>query len=100
MPYRAVNLARVRTYPLPDRHSRVALEHLVMPDAPVPAFESSDLDEVAERIAAARQNGRPVIWMIGAHVVKRGLAPLLDRPDGARGDYAPGKQRRDHHPRF
>ena len=26
---------------------------------------------------AARQAGRPVIWMIGAHVVKRGLAPLL-----------------------
>ena len=26
MPYKAVNLGRVRTYPLPNRHSRVALE--------------------------------------------------------------------------
>ncbi len=77
MPYRAVNLARVHTYPLPERQSRVALDHLIMPDAPVPAFESSDLDEVADRIAAARRNGRPVIWMIGGHVVKRGLAPVL-----------------------
>ena len=34
MPYRAVNLARVHTYPLPERQSRVALEHLIMPDAP------------------------------------------------------------------
>ena len=31
MPFRAVNLSRVRTYPLPDRRSRVALENLVLP---------------------------------------------------------------------
>ena len=37
----------------------------------------SSLAEVAGRIAEARRAGRPVIWMIGAHVVKRGLAPLL-----------------------
>ncbi len=77
MPFRAVNLAHVRTYPLPDRQSRVALENLVYPETPAPAFESPDLEEVAGRIAAARQAGRPVIWMIGGHVVKRGLAPLL-----------------------
>ncbi len=77
MPFRAVNLARVRTYPLPNRHNRVALENLVRPETPAPAFQSADLDEVVERIAAARRAGRPVIWMIGAHVVKRGLSPLL-----------------------
>ncbi len=77
MPFRAVNLARVRTYPLPNRHSRVALENLVRPETPAPAFDSPDLDEVAGRIAEARRAGHPVIWMIGAHVVKRGLSPLL-----------------------
>lgn len=77
MPYHAVDLLRVRTYPLPNRSSRVALENLVLPGAPVPDFVSPDLDEVAQRIADARKAGRPVIWMIGAHVVKRGLAPLL-----------------------
>lgn len=77
MPFRAVNLSRVRTYPLPDRHSRVALENLVLPETLVPEFDSPDLGEVAQRIAVARKAGRPVIWSIGAHVVKRGLAPLL-----------------------
>jgi phosphoheptose isomerase len=77
MPFRAVNLSKVRTYPLPDRHSRVMLENLVLPASPVPEFVSTDLDEVSQRIAAARKAGRPVIWSLGAHVVKRGLAPLL-----------------------
>ncbi|HEX9018139.1 MAG TPA: SIS domain-containing protein [Anaerolineaceae bacterium] len=77
MPFRAVDLTRVRTYPLPQRQNRVALENLVRPEEPAPLFDSPDLDEVAGRIAAARQAGRPVIFMIGAHVIKRGLAPLL-----------------------
>jgi phosphoheptose isomerase len=36
-----------------------------------------DLREVAGRIVAAREAGRPVIWMIGGHVVKSGLAPVI-----------------------
>lgn len=77
MPFRAVDLTRVRTTPLPERRSRVALDALVRPETPAPAFVSPDLDEVCRRIADARKEGRPVIWTIGAHVVKRGLSPLL-----------------------
>jgi phosphoheptose isomerase len=81
MPYRSVDLRQVRTYPLPERQNRVAVENLIRPESAVPAFESAigarELAEVAGRIADARRAGRPVIWMIGAHVVKRGLAPLL-----------------------
>ena len=32
---------------------------------------------VADAIREARRHGRPVLWMIGAHVVKNGLSPLL-----------------------
>src|SRR5512143_365618 len=77
MPYPAVNLSKVKTFPLGERPSRVALANMVLPSAPLPEFEHPELGEVAERIAAARQAGRPVIWMIGAHVVKRGLSPIL-----------------------
>lgn len=77
MPYPAVDLTRVRTYPLPNRRSRVALENLIFPGAPAPDFDSPELDEVALRIADARKAERPVIWMVGAHVVKRGLSPIL-----------------------
>jgi phosphoheptose isomerase len=55
----------------------VALENLVRPETPAPEFHSEDLEEVVRRIADARKAGRPVIWSIGAHVVKRGLGPLL-----------------------
>jgi phosphoheptose isomerase len=70
-------LTRVRTYPLPQRPNLVALENLVPPELPAPPCAEPELPEVAGRIVAARRAGRPVIWMIGAHVVKRGLAPLL-----------------------
>jgi phosphoheptose isomerase len=75
--YRAIDLTQVRTYPLPQRPNLVALENLVRPDRPAPPYDNPELEEVAQRIVVARQAGRPVIWMIGAHVVKRGLAPLL-----------------------
>lgn len=77
MPFATLDLSRVRTYPLAARANRVALEDLVGPDDPPPPFDNPELSEIAERIVAARIAGRPVIWSIGAHVVKRGLAPVL-----------------------
>ncbi len=77
MPYRAIDLSKIRTYPLPQRASKVALENLISPDKEAPPFDNPELNEVAGRIAAARKHGRPVVWMIGGHVVKRGLSPVL-----------------------
>ena len=77
MPYRAVDLTRIRTYPLLERHSRVALSQLINPADPVPPFENADLDQVAAAICTARAAGRPFIWSMGAHVIKRGLSPLV-----------------------
>jgi phosphoheptose isomerase len=77
MPYRTIDLSKVRTYPLPQRASKVALENLILPERDAPPFDNPELKEVADRIVAARKAGRPVIWMIGGHVVKRGLSPVL-----------------------
>lgn len=77
MPYPTLDLSRVRTYSLSRRPSLVALSDLVLPETPPPPFDQPELKEVAERIVQARRASRPVIWMIGAHVVKRGLAPVL-----------------------
>ena len=77
MPFATLDLSRVRTYPLLERTNRVGIEDLAEPEAPPPPFNNPELAEVAERIVAARRAGRPVIWSIGAHVVKRGLAPVL-----------------------
>lgn len=77
MPYASVDLSRIQTYPLVRRENRVALEDLITPDTPCPPFENPELAEVADRIAAARSAGRPVIVMFGGHLIKRGLAPLV-----------------------
>jgi len=53
------------------------LVDLIYPTTPVPEFHSPDLEAVAERIIKARRAGKPVIWMMGAHVIKCGLSPLL-----------------------
>lgn len=77
MPYPALDFSQVKTYPLRRRSSRVHLENLVTPATPVPEFESPELTAVAQAMKAARAADRPVIWMFGAHVIKRGLAPVL-----------------------
>jgi hypothetical protein len=77
MPYPAIDLSKVRTYPVVRRENLVALDDFVLPaTAPLP-FESAELAEIGQRIVAARKGGRPVIWMFGGHVVKSGLAPVL-----------------------
>jgi phosphoheptose isomerase len=77
MPYPSVDLTHVKTYPLVKRENRVALEDLVFPTTAYQSLANPELLEVSSRIAQARKNGKPFIFMFGAHVIKRGLAPLL-----------------------
>lgn len=77
MPFPAIDLSQIKTYRLSDRPSLVALRDLVSPEDPPPAYDHPELPEIASRIVQARQAGAPVLWSIGGHVVKRGLAPVL-----------------------
>ncbi len=77
MPYPAIDLSRVKTYSIVTRASKVAVGGLVTPDTPLPVCDNPELAAVAQRIVAARHSGAPVICMLGGHVVKRGLAPIL-----------------------
>ncbi len=77
MPYSSVDLTQVKTYPLVKRENRVALEDLIFPTTTYAQFENPELPEVSLRIAEARKNGKPVIFMFGGHIIKRGLAPLV-----------------------
>lgn len=72
-----IDFALVKTYPLAERRNLVHLADLIAPETPPPPFENADLEAVAARIVAARQAGRPVIWMMGAHVIKCGLSRVL-----------------------
>jgi len=83
-----LELAKVRTYPLASRHSKVKLEDFAGPiegGATVEEFLESlpnvlavqSLRKIAERMRRARELKKPIIWGIGGHVIKTGLAPLI-----------------------
>lgn len=72
-----IDLGKVKTYPIVERKNLVKLSDLIRPESPPPAFDNLELHEVAGWVASARKKGRPVIWMMGAHVIKSGLSLIL-----------------------
>jgi hypothetical protein len=83
-----LELDKVKTYPLASRPSKVNLEEFAKPiDAGSLLREFLDtlpnvlavrsLRELAERIGRARDVKKPIIWGIGGHVIKTGLAPVI-----------------------
>lgn len=84
---RPLNLDQVKTYPLASRPSKVSLDDFARPvqaDSSLKDFLASlpnilavqSLREIAARMRRARELQKPIIWGIGGHVVKTGLAPL------------------------
>lgn len=83
-----LELTFVKTYPLASRPSKVNLDDFARPiasDARVEDFLASlpnvlavrSLRQIAERMRRARELKKPIIWGIGGHVIKTGLAPLI-----------------------
>ncbi|HEX5876393.1 MAG TPA: hypothetical protein VFY60_17215 [Pyrinomonadaceae bacterium] len=83
-----LDLERVKTYPLASRNSKVNLNDFARPligGASVADFLDSlpnvlavqSLRQIAARIQRARELKKPIIWGIGGHVVKTGLAPII-----------------------
>ena len=85
---RPLDLGEVKTYPLASRTSKVKLTDFANPiaeDASLQSFLSNlpdvlavqSLRQLTARIHRAHELKKPIIWGIGGHVVKTGLAPLL-----------------------
>ncbi len=86
--YEQIDLNRVKTYPVQQRFSKVHREELARPFRRGDFFESffhslpnilaaKELRELVQHLLAAREQGKPIIVMMGAHVIKVGLSPLL-----------------------
>jgi hypothetical protein len=86
--YQPLDLQGVTTYPLASRSSKVSLDDFARPvtqDASVNAFFASlpnilavqSLKKLTEQIRRARDLKKPIVWGIGGHVIKTGLAPVL-----------------------
>ncbi|HEX8139141.1 MAG TPA: hypothetical protein VF544_16355 [Pyrinomonadaceae bacterium] len=85
---RPLSLEEVKTYPLASRQSKVTVSDFARPveaDASLGDFLRSlpgilavnSLRELAAQIRRARALRKPVLWGIGGHVIKTGLAPVI-----------------------
>ena len=88
IPYEEFDLSGVKTYPLESRKSKTHVGDFATPYAPgsgvggllasLPkALAASDFNAIVAAIGEARRQDRAVIWGLGAHVLKTGLAPVL-----------------------
>ena len=85
---RPFELTGIRTYPLKDRPSKVEVGAFAKPIAPGGSLRqfldslpdilaAQNLRDLAAAIGKAAGEGKPVLWGMGGHVIKTGLAPVL-----------------------
>lgn len=85
---RPLELNNVKTYPLASRRSKVSLNDFAKPieaESTLKEFLAGlpnilavqTLRQLATRMHRARELQKPIIWGIGGHVIKTGLAPLM-----------------------
>jgi len=83
-----IDRARVRTLPARRRPSKVRRRDEARPHRPGASFAdfldglpdllgAADLRAVIDATARARARGRTILWGLGAHVIKVGLAPVV-----------------------
>jgi hypothetical protein len=88
MDFESLDFSRIRTYPLRERANKVELDAFAKVHQPGGSFSrflesiphflaAADFKTAVQRIAEAHQNGKVVLLMMGAHVIKVGLNPLL-----------------------
>jgi hypothetical protein len=86
--YQEFDLSGVKTYPLASRKSKANAADFALafkPGSGVPGLVDSlpsilagrDFKAIVAALRTARDEGRGVIWGIGAHVLKTGLSPIL-----------------------
>jgi hypothetical protein len=83
-----LSFQKLRTYPLASRPSKVHIAQFARPHEAGGSFRdfldslprilaAEDLRQIRDAILAARRAGKAILWGIGGHVIKVGLAPLL-----------------------
>jgi len=89
VPYREADLSRLRTIPVAGRRNKVDSALLANPPTPNASFAdfleslpdvlaARDLRAVITGVAAAARQQRAVVLLLGGHVIKVGLGPLVN----------------------
>ena len=88
MPYKEIDLTGLRTYSAGQRTSKVTSSLEGKPvragmsmsqflDGLPKILKAEDLKAVAQAMVDAKRSGKPVIAMLGGHVIKTGCSPIL-----------------------
>jgi hypothetical protein len=83
-----LSLDGISTYPLGERKSKMGVGDFARAHAPGASFAAfldslpdvlavKSLRALAADLFRARERGKPVLWGLGAHVLKVGLSPVL-----------------------
>ncbi|MBX7172394.1 MAG: hypothetical protein K1X72_15615 [Pyrinomonadaceae bacterium] len=86
--FEPINLEEINTYELASRPSKVTVKDFATPISADDSLKEfldklpnilavQAIRELAQRIKKAKSLNKPIIWGIGGHVVKTGLAPIL-----------------------
>lgn len=86
--YRQIDISSLRTDSIQTRNSKVNVRHFAHPVEPGATFTDfmnslpdifagKFVQQVIQRIVDAKTSGKPVIFAMGAHVIKCGLSPVV-----------------------
>ncbi len=87
-PFEEINLTGIKTYSAKQRTSKVKTSAEAVPPKAgmtvktflegLPSIlKANDLKAIAKAVVLARKKGKPIIAMIGGHVIKTGCSPIL-----------------------
>ena len=73
-----LDFSGITTYDSHNRTNLVRIDNLKRPGVyEIPEWGNADFDELVARIKKAKENGKTIIFSMGAHVIKCGLSPFL-----------------------
>ena len=88
MAFKEIDLSGIKTYSAAKRTSKVSTQHEGRPPRAGQSFrdfldglpdvlKARDFRAVAMAMVEAKRHGKPVIVMLGGHVIKTGCSPIL-----------------------
>jgi hypothetical protein len=75
--YALFDRRQIALEPLQRRGHELSIERVLPLSSDVPAFDHPDFQQLIQALVQARNDGRPVIAMIGGHPIKLGLSRFL-----------------------
>lgn len=83
-----IDINKVKTYSMRKRHSKVGAKDFARAPLRKRSFlsfynclpnllKAKELEAIVEAVVRAHKRKKPVIFMLGAHVIKSGLNPVL-----------------------